>query len=155
MKLTTLLLVAVYMNVSATGFGQKVTISGKDLPLEEVFSMIKKQTGYAFFYDYSIFQDTKPVTLNLKDADIEDAMRVCLWGQDMDFSITNKAISVVKGITIRRLATGNIATLAAKDIEEQAVMNPLLALQGKVAGLDISQIRASVYYGWYSVAAIN
>ena len=55
MKLTTLLVVAACMNVSASGLGQKVTISGKDLPLEKVFSLIKKQTGYAFFYDYNIF----------------------------------------------------------------------------------------------------
>jgi len=240
MKLMTLFLVAVYMNVWATGFGQKVTISGKDLPLEKVFSMIKKQTGYAFFYDYNIFQDTKPVTLNLKDADIEDAMRVCLWGQNLDFSITNKTISVVKkegkvsvidpertvkaqgivlnesglplsgatvtvketkkstltntkgefelngiavnsilivsyigynvsqvavqdeqsvkvhmsvaineldqtivqayGTTTRRLATGNIVKVTSAEIERQPVINPLLALQGKVAGLDVSQM---------------
>jgi TonB-linked SusC/RagA family outer membrane protein len=230
------------MNVSATGFGQKVTISGKDLPLEKVFNLIKKQTGYAFFYDYTIFQDTKPVTLNLKDADIEDAMRVCLWGQDLDFSITNKTISVVKkigkktirideggpqrtvkaqgvvyneggqplsganitvketkkgtiantrgefeflapensilivsyigyaseeikvvdgistqvylkaakneldkvviqayGTTTQRLSTGNIATVTTSEIERQPIMNPLIALQGKVAGLDVVQ----------------
>jgi len=243
MKLTSLLLVTVYMNVWATGFGQKVTLSGKDLPLEKVFSMIKKQTGYAFFYDYSIFQDTKPVTLNLKDAEIEDAMRVCLWDQDLDFSITNKTISVVKkmvkkaetarggdpektikaqgtvlaeggqplsgatvtikqtkrstltnakgefeligipnkavlvityigyntqqitfdektpiqvrltaavnqldeavvqayGTTSQRLITGNIGKVTSSEIERQPVMNPLMAIQGKVAGLDISQ----------------
>lgn len=243
MKLTSLLLVAACMNVSASGYGQKVTISGKDLPLEKVFSMIKRQTGYAFFYDYNIFQDTKPVTLNLKDADIEDAMRVCLWGQDLDFSIMDKTISVVKkaakkndiggdsgpdrtvkamgvvlneggqplsgatvtskqsqkstltnakgefelsnvpvnselvvsyvgyspyqltvkesetihirmslavnkldetivqayGTTTRRLSTGNIAKVSSEEIERQPVVNPLLAMQGKVAGLDINQ----------------
>jgi len=241
MKLTTLFLVALYLHLGATGFGQKVTISGKNLPLEKVFTMIKKQTGYVFFYDYNIFQETKPVTLNLKEADIEDAMRVCLWGQDLDFNITNKTISVVKkerrinlisadpektikasgtifnesgqplsaatvtvketkrgtltnvkgqfeisavpvnavltitcigyasrqvkvnseelivvylpiavneldkavvqayGTTSQRLATGNIAKVTASEIERQPVMNPLIALQGKVAGLDVNQ----------------
>lgn len=128
MKLTTLLLVAVNMNIWASGFGQKVTISGKDLPLEKVFSLIKKQTGYAFFYDYSIFQDTKPVTLNLKDADIEDAMRVCLWGQDLDFSITNKTISIVRKMfkKIEKIGGGDPEhTLKAQGIVLNEVGQPL------------------------------
>jgi TonB-linked SusC/RagA family outer membrane protein len=44
------------------------------------------------------------------------------------------------GTTTRRLATGNIAKVTAAEIERQPVMNPLLALQGKVAGLEVTQI---------------
>jgi TonB-linked SusC/RagA family outer membrane protein len=43
------------------------------------------------------------------------------------------------GETSQRLATGDIATVTAAEIEKQPVMNPLLALQGRVAGLDIQQ----------------
>lgn len=96
MKLTIVILIAACLQVSASGFGQKVTISGKDLPLEKVFSMIKKQTGYVFFYDYSIFQGTRAVSLDLKDVEIEEAMRACLRGQGLDFSITNKTIAIVR-----------------------------------------------------------
>lgn len=42
------------------------------------------------------------------------------------------------GITTRRISTGNIATLKLEDIEKQQVSNPLLALQGRVAGLIIT-----------------
>src|SRR5579871_5575738 len=52
MKLTIILLIAGCLQVSAKGYGQKITISGKDLPLEKVFSMVRNQTGYVFFYDY-------------------------------------------------------------------------------------------------------
>jgi len=37
------------------------------------------------------------------------------------------------------LATGNSVTVSAKDIEKQPVLNPMLALQGRVAGLQITQ----------------
>jgi TonB-linked SusC/RagA family outer membrane protein len=43
------------------------------------------------------------------------------------------------GTTTQRLSTGNIATVKAKDIEKQPVNNPLLALQGRVPGLNITQ----------------
>jgi len=43
------------------------------------------------------------------------------------------------GETSQRYSTGDIVTVTAKDIEKQPVQNPLLALQGRVAGLDIQQ----------------
>ncbi|TCC91055.1 SusC/RagA family TonB-linked outer membrane protein [Pedobacter hiemivivus] len=43
------------------------------------------------------------------------------------------------GITSKRLATGNISRVTAEEIAKQPVMNPLLALQGRVPGLVISQ----------------
>ena len=44
------------------------------------------------------------------------------------------------GETSQRLSTGDIAVVTAAEIEKQPVqLNPLLALQGRVAGLDIQQ----------------
>ncbi|MFI5163366.1 MAG: SusC/RagA family TonB-linked outer membrane protein [Sphingobacteriales bacterium] len=43
------------------------------------------------------------------------------------------------GQTSQRLNTGNIGVVRAETIEKQPVMNPLLALEGQVAGLDIVQ----------------
>jgi TonB-dependent starch-binding outer membrane protein SusC len=46
---------------------------------------------------------------------------------------------VAYGTTTKRLATGNVASVKASDIEKQPVQNPLLALQGRVPGLFIMQ----------------
>lgn len=43
------------------------------------------------------------------------------------------------GKTSRRLSTGNISRVSAKEIEKQPVANPLLALQGRVPGLVVTQ----------------
>ncbi len=43
------------------------------------------------------------------------------------------------GTTTRRLSTGNITRVTAKEIEAQPVTNPLAALEGRVPGLSISQ----------------
>jgi TonB-linked SusC/RagA family outer membrane protein len=51
----------------------------------------------------------------------------------------DKVVVQAYGTTSRRLTTSNIGVLSAKDIEEQRVTNPLLALQGRINGLEINQ----------------
>jgi TonB-linked SusC/RagA family outer membrane protein len=43
------------------------------------------------------------------------------------------------GLTTRRLSTSNISTIKSKEISNQPINNPLLALSGRVAGLQITQ----------------
>jgi TonB-linked SusC/RagA family outer membrane protein len=46
---------------------------------------------------------------------------------------------IAYGTTTKRFSTGNITTIKSSDIEKQPVQNPLLALQGRVPGLEITQ----------------
>ncbi len=46
---------------------------------------------------------------------------------------------IAYGTSSQRFQTGNVASVKAKDIEKQPVNNPLLALQGRVPGLFITQ----------------
>jgi TonB-linked SusC/RagA family outer membrane protein len=61
----------------------------------------------------------------------------------------DKMVVQAYGTTSQRLATGNIGVVRAEDIAKQPVMNPLLALQGRVAGLIVTQT------GGYSSAPIK
>lgn len=51
----------------------------------------------------------------------------------------DETVVIAYGTTTKRLSTGNVSTVKAKDIEKQPVNNPLLALQGRVPGLVITQ----------------
>ena len=51
----------------------------------------------------------------------------------------DKVVIQAYGKTSQRLTTSDITTVTAEEIEKQPIMNPLLALQGKVAGLDVTQ----------------
>jgi len=51
----------------------------------------------------------------------------------------DKAEVIAYGTTTQRLSTGNISSVKAADIERQPVNNPLLALEGRVPGLFITQ----------------
>ncbi len=46
---------------------------------------------------------------------------------------------VAYGTSLQRFQTGNVASIKAKDIEKSPINNPLLALQGRVPGLNITQ----------------
>ncbi len=50
----------------------------------------------------------------------------------------DKAVVQAYGVTTQRLTTSDIGQVTAEEIERQPLMNPLLALEGKVAGLDVS-----------------
>lgn len=49
----------------------------------------------------------------------------------------DRAVVQAYGKTTQRFATGNIGKVTAEEITRQPVQNPLMALQGKVPGLDI------------------
>jgi len=51
----------------------------------------------------------------------------------------DKVVIQAYGTTSQRLTTSDIGTVTAAEIERQPIINPLLALQGRVAGLDVNQ----------------
>lgn len=238
MKLVTALLIVGIMQVSAAGFAQKISINQKNARIESILEEIGKQSGYDVFVGVKTLQSSKPVTINVKNAAVEDVLKLCLEGQQLDFSIENKIIVIKKkqpsfiekviasfnginvvgnvgdtenkplpgatvtlkgtrrstltdnkgqfsmpdvpkdgilqvsfmgyvtkevpvssnflqiildlstskldeiqvmayGTTNRRLSTGNIVSISAKELEKQPVMNPLMALVGRVPGMTV------------------
>ena len=51
----------------------------------------------------------------------------------------DETIVIAYGTTSQRISTGSVSTIKAADIEKQPVSNPLLALQGRIPGLFITQ----------------
>src|SRR5579863_1779563 len=239
-------ILAFYIQVSSTSHPQqRIAINVKNVSLRKLFAEIEKKTNYTFFYDVSILNETKPVTATVKDATVEEVMRVAMVGQSLEYTITDKTIFVKKerkaaeaasvdtgrgggikvkgvvlteagvpvqganvtlkrtekktitnakrefepsygipvgsalifsyvgyapqnftvkegghiriymkmaqnevdkavvqayGTTTQRLTTRDIVKVKAEEIERQQIMNPLLALQRKVAGLDVNQV---------------
>jgi len=58
---------------------------------------------------------------------------------NVDVSKLDETVVIAYGTTTRRMLTGNVSTVKAKDIEKSPVNNPLLALQGRVPGIFITQ----------------
>lgn len=240
MKITTLLLLITVMTVSATTFAQKITLNEHKASLEQVLEKIRIQSGYDLIYSDDMLSKSTSVTINLKDASLDEALKASLQNQPLTYQIQdgtvvfrvkeltfidkvkeiiaaidvsgrvtdennqplasatvtvkgtnnstltdangfftlkgvqpNEAIVIsfigyekqelpakanlggikltqatspldeVKvqayGTTSQRLSTGNISSVSAKEIEQQPVANPLLALEGRAPGVFITQ----------------
>jgi len=240
MRLTTVLLIATIMQVSAGSFAQKISLNEKNAPLEKIFDKIRLQSGYDFLFNRELLKTAKPVDIKIKNADIEDALAICFKGQPFTYTLEEKTIVIKEktptflervvdrwavidvhgrvvdqegkplpgatvkvkgtgksvstnakgefylekveenvvlvisfigylnkevgarkdmgnivldlsdskldevqviayGTTTRRLSTGNISAVKAEDIAKAPVANPLLAIQGRVPGITITQ----------------
>lgn len=94
MKLTTILLIATCLQVSAEGHSQNVSLSEKNAPLKKLFTEIRKQTGYTFFCNESLFENTGMVTVKLKNATLQLALDICLKEQDLTYTIVGNNIVI-------------------------------------------------------------
>lgn len=96
MKLIVFFMVAACMQVSANGYSQKITISGKNIPLEKVCREIEKQSGYLFWYESGLLSSSGKVNVSVKDADVNTALNATFKGQPFEFEIIGKTIVVKK-----------------------------------------------------------
>lgn len=122
MKLTALLLTVAILHVSARGFSQTISYSGKEVSLKTVFSVIKKQTGFTVFYDQTLLEKTKPVSVEAKDQPLEAFLNNVLEGQSLDYSIEQKAIVI----------TRKPPTIAQAAPSPEPVTTPTGTITGKV-----------------------
>lgn len=94
MKLTSILLIIACLQVQAKGFSQNVSITGKNLPLEQVFNIIKEQTGYDVLYNPDLIKKVNPVTLSVKKKDLQGVLEICFREQPVGFIIRHNTIVI-------------------------------------------------------------
>lgn len=92
MKLAAFLLFVLAMQVSATGYSQKLTLNMRNVPLSKVFKEIRKQTGYTFFYNTEMLEQTDKVSVAVVQADLEYVLSKCLLNKRLNYSIIDNTI---------------------------------------------------------------
>ena len=71
-----------------------ITFSKGNALLETIFHEIHKQTGYEFIYTNEMMSETKPVNVKLKDASLEEALKQCLSGQPLTYTINQTTVVI-------------------------------------------------------------
>ena len=109
-------LLSAVLQASATGYGQNVSLSLNDVPLEKALTAIKTQSGYHLAYLKEWMQTTKKVTLRLKDVPLTEALDACFKDQPLTYAIVASTILVklrpapeeqaVQVVKIQGVATG-------------------------------------------------
>lgn len=97
MKLTALFLFAACLEVQAHGYSQgKLTLVEKNASLPKIFQAIEQQSEYHFFYDYPLLQKAGTVSMNVRDASLDDVMKICFKGQAFTYTVVGKIVTVVE-----------------------------------------------------------
>ncbi len=95
MKLTVALMLTACLGVQAAGFAQKVDLSLKNTPLKKVFTEIKKQTGFFFLYDEDLLNRAGTVSMDIKNADLGEALDLALSNRPLTYQIIDKTVTII------------------------------------------------------------
>ncbi|WP_349317782.1 TonB-dependent receptor [Chitinophaga sp. MM2321] len=135
MKITSILLLGICLQVSAKVYPQKITLSEKKAPLEKLFREIKLQSGYLFFYDPDVIKKTQPVDINVDKAGLEEVLAICFRNQPLEYTISNKII-IVNPKTANLESSSMLAPppvdISGKVVDEAG--NPLPGASVKIKG---------------------
>lgn len=93
MKLTTIILLTTFIQVSASTFAQKLNYIKKNASLEEIFKEIQKQTGYTVFWSSNSLSNNR-LDVAFKEASLPKVMEKCLDGQHLSFTIENRTVVI-------------------------------------------------------------
>jgi TonB-linked SusC/RagA family outer membrane protein len=94
MKLSVILIFSFCIWSGATSAAQTVTLSFKSKPLIVVLKEIKKQSGYDLFYNRTMFENARPVTIDVTNSPVEKALDICFRDQPLTYEIIQGTIVV-------------------------------------------------------------
>lgn len=128
MRLTTLLLIMTLLQVSAASVAQKVSLNKTNASLKSVLRDIRKQSGYDFIVTESVLAIAKPVSINIKETDVRDALNQLFANQELTYSIYKTTITIkqTQPTTFERV----MRAFEAIDITGQVVGEDGLPLAG-------------------------
>ena len=84
-----------FLSVSFTAYSQ-ITVNVKDISLRASLKKIEQVSNYKFFYNESLPELNQKVSLNVKDATIEQILTDCLKGTNLGYEINGKTIIIRK-----------------------------------------------------------
>lgn len=93
MRLTVVLLLFVTVQIAAKGFAQ-INLSAVNQPMHKVLNEIQKQSGYDILYLYDLINRYGNVTVELKNANVTEAMEACIKGKELTYSIVDNSILI-------------------------------------------------------------
>lgn len=96
MKLICILLLIACLQVNARGFAQKVNLSVKNAPLEQVFNLIEMQTGYNFYYKVELLKLAANVDVKVKNASLDEVLQLIFKNQPLTYNIVENNIVITK-----------------------------------------------------------
>lgn len=89
---TAILVFVCCLHVSARTWSQQVTISAKNQPLITVLKAIEKQTDCNLIIQAKLLENTRPVSINVKNVSLEAALELCFKNQPVTYILKDRTI---------------------------------------------------------------
>ena len=94
MRITAILLTFFSLQVAANGSAQSVTLDLKNVPVQRVFKEVSKQTGMSIVYSEETVRKMKPVSIQVRNASVQEVLEACLKGQPLSFTLKENTIVI-------------------------------------------------------------
>jgi TonB-linked SusC/RagA family outer membrane protein len=134
MKMTMLIMTMCFIQVSAATMAQKINLDKKNVPLKLIFTELAKQSGYDFLVDAKTLEKSKPVTVNLRNVSLEEALEVCFKDQPLAYTIEDKSVVIkekVKTIMERFSEYIKAIIITGTVVDDKGVPLPGVSIQIK------------------------
>lgn len=162
-----LFLPAIY-DANASGHTQNLTLSHKNVPLETIFKEVKKQTGYMFVYTEVMLQKSKRVSIDIRDASLQQVLDICFKDQPLDYTILNMMVVIREKvqpapkfntgppppvIITGKITNQNGELLSGASVTEKGTNNTVITSEDGTFSIQVSQKNAVLivsYIGYVS-----
>ncbi|MBC9929461.1 TonB-dependent receptor [Chitinophaga qingshengii] len=94
MKLTFFLLTTVMLHASAAGYAQLISWSGRNVPVEKIFGVIRQQSGYTIVASRDVLRNARPVTVSVENMPVAEFLELVFKDQPLKYVIENKSIFI-------------------------------------------------------------
>lgn len=119
-RLTTILILVGFLQVSAHGFSQKITIRKSNASLEDILLDINRQTGFSYIASERLLRSSKPVNITVADAELEEVLQLCFKDQPLTYTIRDRII-IIKEKTDQDPPRQSVASLPLIDVKGRVV----------------------------------
>ncbi len=104
MNWTAFLLLGFYLHVSANGNSQTITFTGDKVPLETVFRVIQKQTGFKVLWSEEMEKTATPITIVAKEMQLNIFLEKIFKDQSLTYKLQQSTIVIGKKEPAKNLA---------------------------------------------------
>lgn len=94
MKMIIIIMTALLVQASAASLAQKITYVQKNAALSQIFSEIRKQTGYDVLWPSPELDVTQKINADFKNAGLQEVLSQCLVNGKFSFTIEDKTIVI-------------------------------------------------------------
>lgn len=115
------------MQVAASTYAQRITLSEKNASLKDVFTALEAQSGYYIVYNTPMLKDARRVNVKLNKVSLREALNTLLEGQNFTYTIKDKTVVIKrKEETLLDMIRGYFKDITVKGriLDEHA--NPLV-----------------------------